>query len=292
MANSINRATKGRLRSSYISSIISISLVLFTLGLLGILVITAQKLSAYVKENIGFDIYLNEGVSDADALYLKKQLDASIYIKSTQYFSQQDAAKMMANELGEDFIAYLGYNPLNAYIEVRLKADYANNDSIARIESWLKRFPQVKEVDYQRSLINLVNDNVSRIGLVILIFAGLMLFISLVLINNTIRLSVYSKRFIINTMKLVGAGWGFIRQPFLLKSILHALYASFIAIALLIGLLYAINKEVADLLAILDPLSIMLVFVAITVTGIVINFLATLMAVNKFLRLSADDLYY
>ncbi|HOK60375.1 MAG: permease-like cell division protein FtsX [Tenuifilum sp.] len=292
MANSVNRATKGRLRSSYISSIISISLVLFTLGLLGVLVISAKKLSAYVKENIGFDIYLNEGVTDADALYLKKQLDASIYIKSTQYFTQQDAAKMMANELGEDFIAYLGYNPLNAYIEARLKADYANNDSIARIEGWLKRFPQVKEVDYQRSLINLVNDNVSRISLVILTFAGLMLFISLVLINNTIRLSVYSKRFIINTMKLVGASWGFIRRPFLLKSILHALYASFIAIALLIGLLYAINKEVADLLAILDPPSIVLVFAAITAIGIVINFLATLMAVNKFLRSSTDDLYY
>ncbi|MDI3526314.1 MAG: cell division transport system permease protein [Tenuifilum sp.] len=292
MANPTNKATKGRLRSSYISSIISISLVLFTLGLLGILVISAHKLSAYVKENIGFDIYLNQDVTDADALYLKKQLDASTYIKSTQYFSKQDAARIMANELGEDFVAYLGYNPLNAYIEVRLKADYANNDSIAKIEQWLKRFPQISEVDYQRSLINLVNENVSRIGFVILVFAGLMLFVSLVLINNTIRLSVYSRRFIINTMKLVGASWGFIRRPFLLKSILHALYASFIAISLLVALLYAITKEVADIVSVLQPESIIFVFAAITAVGIFINFLATLLAVNKFLRLATDDLYY
>jgi len=292
MANSTSRAVKGRLRSSYISSVISISLVLFTLGLLGILVISAQKLSAYVKENIGFEVYLNEGVTQADALYLKKQLDASTYIKSTQYFSEQDAAKIMANELGEDFMAYLGYNPLNAYIEAKLKADYANNDSISRILGWLKQFPQVKEVDYQRSLIDLVNENVSRISIIILIFAGLMLFISLVLINNTIRLSVYSKRFIINTMKLVGASWGFIRRPFLLKSILHALYASFVAIALLIGLIYAINKEFADLLAILDTPSLIAIFIAITAIGIVINFFATLLAVNKFLRSTTDDLYY
>lgn len=292
MANVVNRATRGRLRNSYISSIISISLVLFTIGLLGILLISARKLSNYVKENIGFDIYLNEGVSYADALFLKKQLDATIYIKSTQYFTQQDAARIMAAELGEDFIADLGYNPLNAFIEAKLKADYAYNDSIARIEQWLKQFPQVKEVDYQRSLINLVNDNVSRIGMVILVFAALMLFISLVLINNTLRLSVYSKRFLINTMKLVGANWGFIRRPFLLRSILHALYSSVIAIALLMGLLYAVSKEVADILSILDPISIISFFVAVPLLGIVINLLATFMAVNKFLRLSTDDLYY
>ncbi|HPA68357.1 MAG TPA: cell division protein FtsX, partial [Tenuifilaceae bacterium] len=185
-----------------------------------------------------------------------------------------------------------GYNPLSAFIDVRLKADYANNDSIPKIESWLKQFQQVKEVDYQKSLVNLVNENVSRLGLVVLAFGALMLFIALVLINNTIRLSVYSRRFLINTMKQVGATWGFIRKPFLLRSILHGLYASIIAIGLLSGLIYGIRNEVADILQIVEPYYIMGIFAAVTLVGIAINLTATLLAVNKFLRLNADDLYY
>jgi len=245
-----------------------------------------------MKENIGFTIYLNDDVSSADANYLKKLLDASTYVRSTQYYSKDDAANLMKKELGEDFIAYLGYNPLSAFIDVRLKADYANNDSIPKIESWLKQFQQVKEVDYQKSLVNLVNENVSRLGLVVLAFGALMLFIALVLINNTIRLSVYSRRFLINTMKQVGATWGFIRKPFLLRSILHGLYASIIAVGLLSGLIYGVKNEVADILQIVEPYYIMGIFAAVTLAGIAINLTATLLAVNKFLRLNADDLYY
>ncbi|HNY08507.1 MAG TPA: permease-like cell division protein FtsX [Tenuifilaceae bacterium] len=292
MKNQTKKSAKGRLRNSYISSIISISLVLFTLGILGLLVISSQKLSDYMKENIGFTIYLNDSVSNADANYLKKLLDASTYVRSSQYYSKEDAASLMEKELGEDFISYLGYNPLSAFIDVRLKADYANNDSIPKIESWLKQFQQVKEVDYQKSLVNLVNENVSRLGLVVLAFGALMLFIALVLINNTIRLSVYSRRFLINTMKQVGATWGFIRKPFLLRSILHGLYASIIAIGLLSGLIYGIKNEVADILQIVEPYYIMGIFAAVTLVGIAINLTATLLAVNKFLRLNADDLYY
>ena len=292
MKNQTKKSAKGRLRNSYISSIISISLVLFTLGILGLLVISSQKLSNYMKENIGFTIYLNDSVSNADANYLKKLLDASTYVRSSQYYSKEDAASLMEKELGEDFISYLGYNPLSAFIDVRLKADYANNDSIPKIESWLKQFQQVKEVDYQKSLVNLVNENVSRLGLVVLAFGALMLFIALVLINNTIRLSVYSRRFLINTMKQVGATWGFIRKPFLLRSILHGLYASIIAIGLLSGLIYGIRNEVADILQIVEPYYIMGIFAAVTLVGIAINLTATLLAVNKFLRLNADDLYY
>ncbi|HOA10645.1 MAG: permease-like cell division protein FtsX [Bacteroidales bacterium] len=292
MKNQTKKSAKGRLRNSYISSIISISLVLFTLGILGLLVISSQKLSDYMKENIGFTIYLNDSVSNADANYLKKLLDASTYVRSSQYYSKEDAASLMEKELGEDFISYLGYNPLSAFIDVRLKADYANNDSIPKIESWLKQFQQVKEVDYQKSLVNLVNENVSRLGLVVLAFGALMLFIALVLINNTIRLSVYSRRFLINTMKQVGATWGFIRKPFLLRSILHGLYASIIAIGLLSGLIYGIRNEVADILQIVEPYYIMGIFAAVTLVGIAINLTATLLAVNKFLRLNADDLYY
>jgi len=292
MKNQTKKSAKGRLRNSYISSIISISLVLFTLGILGLLVVSSQKLSDYMKENIGFTIYLNDSVSNADANYLKKLLDASTYVRSSQYYSKEDAASLMEKELGEDFISYLGYNPLSAFIDVRLKADYANDDSIPKIESWLKQFQQVKEVDYQKSLVNLVNENVSRLGLVVLAFGALMLFIALVLINNTIRLSVYSRRFLINTMKQVGATWGFIRKPFLLRSILHGLYASIIAIGLLSGLIYGIRNEVADILQIIEPYYILGIFAAVTLVGIAINLTATLFAVNKFLRLNADDLYY
>ncbi|HRX31759.1 MAG: cell division protein FtsX [Bacteroidales bacterium] len=292
MRNQNNKATKGRLRSSYISSIISIALVLFTLGVLGMLVVSAKTLSDYIKENIGFTVYLNDSISFADANYIKKMLDASDFTKTTRYYTKEDAAKIMEEELGEDVIDYLGYNPLSAYIDVRLKANYANNDSIPKIETWLKQFPQIKEIEYQKSLVNLVNENVSKVSMIILVFSGLMLFIALVLINNTIRLSVYSKRFLINTMKLVGASWGFIRKPFLLKSILHGLYASLLAVGLLVALIYGIKTEIADLMVIINPVYFIFIFAFITVVGILINLSATFLAVNKFLRLNADDLYY
>jgi len=292
MKNQESKVSSQRLRSSYLSSIISISLVLFMLGMLGLLIISARKLSDYVKENIGFSIYLNDGVSDAEANYLRKNLDASNYVKYTQYISKNDAAKMMEEELGEDFIDYIGYNPLSAYIDMRLKADYANTDSIAKIETWLGQFSQIKEIDYQKPLVNLVNENVSRVSFIILLFNALLMFIALVLINNTIRLSVYSKRFIINTMKLVGATGGFIRKPFLLRSILHGMYASIIAIAMLTALIYGVKKEIADILLIVDPIYIVGIFTGITVIGVFINLLATFFAVNKFLRLSTDELYY
>lgn len=292
MRNQNNKATKGRLRSSYISSIISIALVLFTLGVLGMLVVSAKTLSDYIKENIGFTVYLNDSISFADANYIKKMLDASDFTKTTRYYTKEDAAKIMEEELGEDVIDYLGYNPLSAYIDVRLKANYANNDSIPKIKSWLKQFPQIKEIEYQKSLVNLVNENVSKVSMIILVFSGLMLFIALVLINNTIRLSVYSKRFLINTMKLVGASWGFIRKPFLLKSILHGLYASLLAVGLLVALIYGIKTEIADLMVIINPVYFIFIFAFITVVGILINLSATFLAVNKFLRLNADDLYY
>ncbi len=292
MKNQESKVSSQRLRSSYLSSIISISLVLFMLGMLGLLIISAKKLSDYVKENIGFSVFLNDGVSDAEANYLRKVLDASNYVKYTQYVSKEDAANLMEQELGEDFIDYIGYNPLSAYIDMRLKANYANSDSIAKIEKWLTQFSQIKEVDYQKPLVTLVNENVSRVSFIILVFNALLMFIALVLINNTIRLSVYSKRFIINTMKLVGATWGFIRKPFLLKSILHGMYASVIAIAMLTAMIYGIKKEIADILLIVDPIYIVGIFAGITVIGVFINFLATFFAVNKFLRLTTDDLYY
>jgi len=292
MKNSEGKATRRRLRSSSFSSIVSISLVLFMLGIIGILVFNAKKLSDYVKENIGFSIFLQDDVREVDANFLRKTLDATSFVRYTEYISKERAAKDLKEQLGEDFISFLGYNPLSASIDVRMKANYANQDSINKIEKFLLQFKQIKEVHYQKSLVNLVNENVSKISLVIIIFSGLLLFIALVLINNTIRLTVYSRRFLINTMKLVGASWGFIRKPFLLRSILHGLYASLIAIVMLSGLLYLLNKEFGNLIDIVDYQYVAIIFGIVIVIGVLINLISTYFAVNKFLRLKADDLYY
>ena len=292
MAKAENKHTNRRLRSSYLSSIISTSLVLFMLGLLGLIVFHAKKLSDHVKENIGFSVIFQDEIRDVDANFLRKTLDASPFVKQTEYISKERAANEMKKQIGEDFISFLGYNPLSASIDVRLRADYANNDSIAKIENKLLAYRQVKEVHYQKSLVNLVNENISKISVIILMFSALMLFIALVLINNTVRLSVYSKRFIINTMKLVGATWGFIRQPFLLKSMLHGLYAAILAIAMLSGVVYLIVNEIEEFLSLGDLQLIAMLFGLVVVLGIVLNLMATFLAVNKFLRLKTDDLYY
>lgn len=286
------QSTNWRLRSSYLSSIISNVLVLFMLGILLLLLLNAQKLSTYVKENIGFSVILHDDVREVDANFLRKTLDASPYVRITEYISKEDAAKELQEELGEDFIGFLGYNPLSSSIEVRLKADYANPDSIRLIEDDLMSHRPVKEVFYQKSLVNLINDNVQKIGAIILMFSALMLFVAIVLINNTIRISVYSKRFIINTMKLVGATWGFIRKPFLLKSMLHGFYAAVVALGMLTGVIYLIQHEFYEVIN-LGQIELMVGLSGlIIILGVTINLISTSLAVGKYLRLSSDELYY
>ena len=246
------RISKRRLRSSYITSIISITLVLFLLGLIGILLINAKRLSDHVKENIGFTIILNENVKEVDILRLQKSLDAQQYVKSTEYISKEEAAQELTEELGEDFIEFLGYNPLGATIDVRFYAGYANPDSISFIEGQINSYEEVKEVFYQQSLLHLVNENIRKISFIILLFSALLFLIAVALINNTIRLSVYSKRFLINTMKLVGATRTFIRRPFLYRSAGHGILAAFIAILLLGGILYLINREFSEIIYFMD----------------------------------------
>jgi len=211
-----------RIATSYFTTIISITLVLLLLGLLGMIILHAKKLSDYVKENIGFSIMIREGVKESGIMELKKKLDRTYYVKSTEYIPRERAAERLKDELGEDFISFLGYNPLLPAIDLRLKAAYANTDSIVRIEHLLLNNPEVKEVFYQKSLVELINRNLEKISFILLGFSGILLFIAIVLINNTIRLSVYSKRFIIRSMQLVGATEGFIRKPFLYRSVLMA----------------------------------------------------------------------
>jgi len=280
------------MQSSSITTVVSLSLVLFMLGLLGIIILNTRKLSDNVKEKIGFQVILNDNAKEVDIKHLTKTLDASSYVKSTEFITKDEAAKRLQEDLGEDFINFLGYNPLLSSINVHLKAEYANVDSLTWIEKELLSSKLVKEVIYQKSLVSMINENVNKISLVILIFSGLLMLIALALINNTIRLSIYSKRFIIKTMQLVGATQGFIRRPFVLKGIKHGIYGALIAIGMLMSVLYFAQKQLPELIALQDNKMLITLFSIVIVLGIIISWISTSLAVRKYLRLRSDDLHY
>lgn len=292
MSTSDSKIIKRRLRSSYFTSLISISLVLFMLGLIGILLLNAQRISVNVKENIGFSIILNENVKEADIFKFQKMLDAKRYIKSTEYITKEKAAKEFQKELGEDFVSFLGFNPLLSSIEVKLYANYANPDSISMIENDLRKFEPVKEIYYQKSLVHLINENMRKISTLILLFCGLLCIVAISLINNTIRLSIYSKRFIINTMQLVGATRAFIRKPFMYQSIMHGIFGATIAIGLILTALYWAEKQLQDIVQLTDLNLIFVLCVGLLFIGIFINLISTFFAVNKYLKMRTNDLFY
>ncbi len=223
---------------------------------------------------------------------MQKELDATHYIKSTEYIPKERAAREFSQELGEDFVSFLDYNPLLASIEVKLYAEYTNSDSISIIESNFQEFPQVKEVFYQKNLVNLINDNIKRISFYIFIFSLLLLFIAVVLINNTIRLSVYSKRFIINTMQLVGATNSFIRRPFMYKSIFQGVIGAAIAIMLLLGIIDLAQKELSGVISFSEYELLSILFLMVVAVGVFMTGISAWFAVNKYLRMKADELYY
>jgi len=286
------KVSKRKLRSSYMTSIISISLVLLLIGIIGLLLLNAQKLSRHVKENIGFSVILDDNIREVEMIRLQKNLDALTAVKSTQYITKEQAARELKDELGEDFIGFLGYNPLLPSIEVRLFAEFANPDSVAKIEQIILNYPQVKEVAYQKSLVEIVNHNIKKISLILLAFCSMLLMIALSLINNTIRLTVYSQRFIIKTMQLVGATKKFVRKPFIAKSLIHAFYSIILTYLLLGGIIYAISTQIPELAILNDIDTIAILFGAVMAIGFVIVWLSTWFAVNKYLRLKTDDLYY
>jgi cell division transport system permease protein len=292
MASKEAKITRQRLRSSYLTSVVSIALVLFLLGILGLLVLNAQRISEYVKENIGFSIMLKEDVKEVDVIRLQKMLDAKEYVKSTRYVTSKEAARELKKELGEDFVGFLGYNPLLASIDVHLNARYANPQSIEKIKKDLREYEEIKEVFYQKSLVELINQNIRKIGLFLLVFSGLLFLVAIALIHNTIRLSIYSKRFIINTMQLVGATRGFIRRPFLFRGIMQGVWASIVAIAMLTGVVYLVQDEFAEVISLEDVEILGLLYGLVMVVGVVISWISTFMAVNKYLKIKPDKLYY
>jgi len=292
MANFEEKYTRRRYQSSVFTTVVSITLVLLMLGLLSLVVLHAKKLSDYVKENIGFMVYMKEDVPQEDIILFQKQLDAMAFVKSSRYISPDEAARELTAELGEDFIDFLGYNPLPPSIDLRLRAAYGNIDSLAVIESRLMTEPTVKEVFYQKSLVQAINRNIRRISMVLLGFSGLLLLIAIALINNTIRLSVYSRRFIIRTMKLVGATRGFISRPFVWRGILKGLISAFLAIILLGVILYFLMQQVPEMTLLQDYTIYGIVFGLVIGTGVLLSWLSTLFAVRKYLRMKEDDLYY
>ncbi|RZL19043.1 MAG: FtsX-like permease family protein, partial [Pedobacter sp.] len=251
----------------------------------------ARNLSKYVKENIVLNIIVNEGAKEVDIAALQKQLDANNYVLKTQYVSKELAARNLTKDLGEDFVNFLGYNPLLSTIDVYLKADYANNANIDALKKKIETNPIVKEVVYQSSLIDTVNKNISTISLIVLGFAVILLVIAVALINNTIRLAIFSQRFLIKSMQLVGATKNFIRKPFILVAALHGLIASFIAIIILLGFLYYAQKEIPEILILRNYTEFGIVLVSMVAIGIFITSISTLFAVSRYLRLKLYDLY-
>ncbi len=291
MASNPEKYAKRRARSSAISTVIGIALVLFMLGMLSVLVLNTQKLSSYVKENIRVQIFLYEDVKDAEIQRLKKEIDAEPYTRKTVYVSKEEGAEILSEDLGEDFVTFLGYNPLEASIDLNLNADYAHPDSMEAIVATMEDRAQVSEVAYSPNLVRQINQNVNKIGLVLLAFSGLLLLIAIALINNTIRLTIYSKRFIIKSMQLVGATSRFIQRPFIVTGILQGILASFIAIVLILGIMYTVRREVPEFFEFNDLIMFVKLFGLVSLLGIIISGFSTLFAVRRYLRSDPNKIY-
>ncbi|MES2108406.1 MAG: permease-like cell division protein FtsX [Bacteroidota bacterium] len=284
-------ASAKKTKTIYISTVFGIAMVLSMIGLLGLILVEANNLSRYVKENIVLNVFVDDAAHETDVLQLQKQLEGSKMVKQAQYVSKEIAAHNLQKDLGEDFVKFLGYNPLSQSLDIYLKAEYANNTDIEKFKAELLHNPLVKEVKYQKSLVDQMNENITTISLIILVFAAIFVVLSVALINNTIRLAIYSQRFLIKSMQLVGATKGFIRKPFMLYGIWHGLLGALIAILILVGTLSLAYKEIPDLIILRNYTEFGMIFVVLVGLGVFISGFSTFLAVNKFLRLKIYNLY-
>lgn len=276
----------------FITSSISTTLVLLLLGLVVFFVLGAHNLSVYVKENISFSVLISDDMKESDILKLQKKLNKEAFVKETEYISKKQALREQTEAMGTDPQEFLGYNPFTASIEIKLHSDYANSDSIAKIEKLIKRNTNIQEILYQKDLIDAVNDNIRNISLMLLGLAVILTLISFALINNTIRLTIYSKRFLIHTMKLVGASWSFIRRPFLRRNFWIGVLAAVIADAILWGTAYWLVSYEPELIRVITPDVMVMVSVSVLVFGVIITWLCALLSINKYLKMKASSLYY
>ena len=292
MASSFDQYQKRKLISSYFSVVISIALVLFLLGCLGLLVLNAKKVADHFKEQVVVTIYLNESAKEVEINQLKKSLAMADYTKRTKYVSKEQAAELMKAETGEDFMDFVGYNPLQNSIDVYLKADYVTNETLTGITEGLSNKKFIEEIRYDNDLVELMNDNVKKISFWILILSALFTLIAVLLINSSIRLAVYSKRFIIKTMQMVGATKGFIRRPFIWRSVKLGMIGAIFAMLGMALVLYSLDKTYPDLDLLLDKMLLGGLFLAVFILGVLITWLSTFLATQRFLNLKTDELYY
>jgi cell division transport system permease protein len=292
MGNSFENYQKRKLVSSYFSVVLSIGLVLFLLGVLGLLVLNTKKMADHFKEQIAISIFLKESAKEVEVNQLQKSLAMAEYVKSATYVSKEEAAKKHTEEIGENFMDFLGYNPLKNSIDVKLRADFVSPEQIEEIAAELASKDYIEEVSYDKPLVGLLNDNVKKISFWILVASGVFTFIAVLLINSSIRLSIYAKRFIIKTMQMVGATKAFIRRPFIWTNIKLGMLGGLIALVALAGFLYYINSTFPELDLFGDPLVLLLLFSGVFVLGIVISLISTFFATQRFLNLRTDELYY
>lgn len=292
MSKSFEKYQKRRLRSSYFSVIISIALVLFLLGLLGLLVLKAKTISDHFKEQVAITVFLNDSTQKNDIKTLQTTIEKQTYTKSVVFVSKETAAKEYSKDIGEDFIKYLGENPLKNALTIFVKSDFVTPNKMKEIDDELSKNKNVFEVSYDKPLIDLLTKNIKRISFWILVASGLFMLIAVVLINSAIRLSVYSKRFTIKTMQMVGATKGFIRKPFIWKGILLGIFGSLLAIAGILGVMYYIHKYLPEIKIVSDKPLIALLFGVILLIGIIITLISTFFATRRFLNLRTEELYY
>lgn len=291
MASSFEKFQKRRLLSSYFSVVLSIFLVLFLLGVLGFFIINSKKLADDFKEEIAMTVFFKNEANDSIVKAFGTELKSARFAKSFVYVSKEAAAKLHSDIIGEDFLTFLGENPLQNSYDIHLKANFVERDSIAKIESGLRKNAMVSDIVYDKQLVNLVNDNIKKVSMWILIVSGLLTVIAVLLINSSLRLSIYSNRFIIKTMQMVGATKSFIRKPFVMRSIKLGMIGAGLAVLALLGLLIYLDNTYPSLGILNDPIVIALVLISIFGIGVLITWLSTHFATQRFLNLRTDDLY-
>ncbi|QLG45674.1 cell division protein FtsX [Costertonia aggregata] len=292
MSKSFERYQKRKLISSYFSVVLSIGLVLFLLGVLGLLVLNTKKMADHFKEQITVSVFLKDNAKQVEVDQLQKSLAMADYTKSSIYISKEEAAEKHSTEIGENFMDFLGYNPLKNSIDVNLNADFVSPEQIEEIAADLSKKNYVEEVSYDKPLVGLLSDNVKKISFWILVASGIFTFIAVLLINSSIRLSIYSKRFIIKTMQMVGATKTFIRKPFIWTNIKLGMLGAMLALLALSGFLLYLDSTFPELKLFQDVVTLVVVFISVFASGIVISYISTYFATQRFLNLRTDELYY